>query len=39
MAPLLNMGGNVLAQLTAAGGDFNLFFTPPGPRNVLVLTH
>jgi hypothetical protein len=36
----LNMGGNVLSQLTAAGGDFNLFFTPPGPQgsNVLVLT-
>jgi len=25
------MSGNVLTQLQANGGDFNLFFSPPGP--------
>ncbi len=34
----LNMEGNVLSQLQAAGGDFNLFFAPPGPDGSSVLT-
>jgi hypothetical protein len=36
----LNMEGNILTQLQADGGDFNLFFAPPGPQgsSVLVLT-
>jgi hypothetical protein len=28
----VDMHGDILAQLTADGGDFNLFFTPPGPQ-------
>ena len=34
----LNMTGNILPQLTADGGDFNLFFTVPGPQGSTVLT-
>lgn len=30
----VNMQGNVLAQLTADRGDFNLFFTPPRPSGI-----
>ncbi|MBV9503775.1 MAG: hypothetical protein JO323_02095 [Acidobacteriia bacterium] len=28
----LNMEGNILTQLQADAGDFNLFFAPPGPQ-------
>jgi hypothetical protein len=31
----INMEGNVLAQLEAAGGNFGLFFAPPGPLTPL----
>ena len=34
----LNMEGDILAQLQAAGGDFNLFFAPPGPDGSAPLT-
>ena len=34
----INMEGNVLAQLIADSGDFNLFFTSPGPQGSGVLT-
>ena len=34
----VNMLGDVLAQLTAADGDFNLFFTAPGPQGSQELT-
>jgi hypothetical protein len=34
----VDMHGDVLAQLTIAGGDFNLFFTPPGPQGSQELT-
>jgi hypothetical protein len=34
----VNMSGNVLAQLQADGGDFNLFFSSPGPQGTDVLT-
>jgi hypothetical protein len=34
----VNMKGDVLAQLNAAGGDFNLFFTAPGPQGSAPLT-
>lgn len=34
----VNMTGDVLAQLNADGGDFNLFFTPPGPQGAEELT-
>ena len=34
----VNMEGNVLAQLTADAGDFNLFFTSPGPLGSGILT-
>jgi len=34
----VNMNGDVLAQLTAADGDFNLFFTAPGPQGSQELT-
>jgi len=36
----LNMEGDILAQLEAVAGDFNLFFAPPGPQgsSALVLT-
>jgi PEP-CTERM motif len=34
----VNMHGNVLGQLTVDGGDFNLFFTAPGPQGSDVLT-
>jgi hypothetical protein len=34
----LNMRGDILAQLTAGGGDFNLFFTSPGPQGSEELT-
>ena len=33
----LNMEGNILTQLQAIGGDFNLFFAPPGPQGSSVL--
>lgn len=34
----VDMEGDVLAQLTADGGDFNLFFTSPGPQGVSPFT-
>jgi hypothetical protein len=34
----LNMQGDILAQLTVDDGDFNLFFTPPGPQGSEELT-
>lgn len=34
----VNMQGDVLAQLTANDGDFNLFFTAPGPQGSQELT-
>jgi hypothetical protein len=34
----VNMKGNILAQLIGDGGDFNLFFTPPGPHGSQKLT-
>jgi hypothetical protein len=34
----VNMHGDVLAQLTVDNGDFNLFFTAPGPQGSDVLT-
>ena len=34
----VNMHGNVLAQLIADGGDFSLFFSPPGPQGSAILT-
>jgi hypothetical protein len=33
----LNMEGNILTQLQADGGDFNLFFAPPGPQGSSLL--
>lgn len=33
----VNMQGDVLAQLGTDGGDFNLFFAPPGPQGSLPL--
>jgi PEP-CTERM motif len=34
----VDMHGDILAQLTVDGGDFNLFFTPPGPQGSQELT-
>jgi hypothetical protein len=34
----INMSGDVLSQLEAAGGDFNLFFSAPGPQGSGPLT-
>jgi len=34
----VNMKGDVLTQLNADGGDFNLFFSPPGPQGSAELT-
>jgi hypothetical protein len=34
----VDMNEPIVTQLTAAGGDFNLFFTPPGPRGSQELT-
>ena len=34
----VDMQKDILAQLTVDGGDFNLFFTPPGPQGSQELT-
>jgi PEP-CTERM motif len=34
----VDMHGDILAQLTVDGGDFNLFFTSPGPQGSQELT-